>query len=656
MPLSSETTWRRKRGVLFFALLFSSGRLFATSQDFVEKAHELKLADARAWRRLLHYHSNLFSADSSDINGPGFFLSPHGRKDPQAELDATIDAFFEPISTSTETQHPRCRYPARFDWLDEKLCFGAALPPIVCERYESWREKIDPAAISIVFSGYYLNNPSSMYGHTFLRVGRKSVKVKGVEERPLLDYSINFAAKTDTRSGLAFAVLGLAGGYPGTFTAVPYYMKVQHYNNLESRDLWEYKLTISEEGVNRLIKHLWEMGPTYISYYFLNKNCSYQLLPMLEVADPSLNLSERFRFRGIPVDTLAAVIEQPGLLDKAVFRPSALRRMIASRDRLTPEERKIAEGFVVPAKVGARFLNHPQKNVEELDSRLRGNDDKRRRYILEAAYDYLHYRAGYYRNQPEEVQERERMILLAMNALPPAVADEKLAIPQPAPPQAAHPTGRVGFGVGATRENGFEEISARGALHDLEADPAGFVSGSALEMMSARIRMENDNGRVYVEEATGIQVKSLAPWEPWIHKPSWQLKIAYGRAHDLGEPTVRSGQAGISGGSGISMHVPGFRDGIAYVMVETDAAAGHVFRDGYRLGIGPGAGVVGGITRSWRAHLIVSYLRYGVGDPSNANRIRLIQALRLPKDFEVRLGLDRQNNYQEGMLSLNHYF
>ena len=38
-------------------------------------------------------------------------------------------------------------------------------------------------------------------------------------------------------------------------------MKVQEYNNLESRDLWEYtRWTLNAAELDRLIRHLWEMG------------------------------------------------------------------------------------------------------------------------------------------------------------------------------------------------------------------------------------------------------------------------------------------------------------------------------------------------------------------------------------------------------------
>ena len=65
----------------------------------------------------------------------------------------------------------------------------------------------------------------------------------------------------------------------------PFYLKTQGYSNLESRDLWDYDLDLTPAQIAFLLKHAWEMGSTYSDYYFFTKNCSYQLLTLLEAAD-----------------------------------------------------------------------------------------------------------------------------------------------------------------------------------------------------------------------------------------------------------------------------------------------------------------------------------------------------------------------------------
>jgi hypothetical protein len=50
---------------------------------------------------------------------------------------------------------------------------------------------------------------------------------------------------------------------------------------------------------------------------------SYALLSLLNVARPALRLTDGFTFYAIPVDTVRAVVEQPGLLGDTVFRGSS---------------------------------------------------------------------------------------------------------------------------------------------------------------------------------------------------------------------------------------------------------------------------------------------------------------------------------------------
>src|SRR5207247_7522605 len=94
------------------------------------------------------------------------------------------------------------------------------------------------------------------------------------------------------------------GGYPGTFSILPYYLKVREYSDMENRDLWEYELELAPPELERVLLHLWELLPAYYQYYFFDENCSYHLLGLLQVARPELELPAPFRWWALPVDTV----------------------------------------------------------------------------------------------------------------------------------------------------------------------------------------------------------------------------------------------------------------------------------------------------------------------------------------------------------------
>ena len=289
-------------------------------EELVDQARTNHLAQRQEWLDLLHFKPYPYRPGRHSLaDDPDFFNAPDGNTDAEAELEATLAAFFSDVEETDTVQNPQCRFIARYHWLKDELHFDPVrLPEQPCGRFKHWRESLDPHEITLVFPVAYLNNPASMYGHTLLRVDTRDQD----EHTRLLAYSISYAAATDETSGLVFAVKGLTGGYPGMFSVAPYYLKVRKYSDIENRDIWEYRLALTPQELDRLLMHAWELGPTRFDYYFFDENCSYHLLSLLDVARPGLDLTDQFRWWAIPSDTVRAVTEKPGLVILVVCRPA----------------------------------------------------------------------------------------------------------------------------------------------------------------------------------------------------------------------------------------------------------------------------------------------------------------------------------------------
>ena len=107
----------------------------------------------------------------------------------------------------------------------------------------------------------------------------------------VIDYGINFAANQNPKDNpIEYVINGLFGLYDGQFAIFPYYFKVNEYNEAESRDMWEYRLSFNTEEIEWAYSHLWELGAASFPYYFFSDNCSYHILSILEIARPSLRL------------------------------------------------------------------------------------------------------------------------------------------------------------------------------------------------------------------------------------------------------------------------------------------------------------------------------------------------------------------------------
>ena len=185
-------------------------------------------------------------------------------------MDATLRAFF--IDTPGD-EHPQCRFPARYHWLKQKLNFdNNRLPEQRCELLQQWQKNISASEITLVFPAAYMNAPSSMFGHTLLRITPSDHR----KDSPLAAYALNYAADVNGNdAGLSYAYKGLFGGYPGSFSIVPYYEKIKKYSDLENRDIWEYKLKLETHEIEQLLRHAWEVRNIKFDYYFITENCSY---------------------------------------------------------------------------------------------------------------------------------------------------------------------------------------------------------------------------------------------------------------------------------------------------------------------------------------------------------------------------------------------
>ena len=158
--------------VVLLAILFSSPKLARASEplDSVLQLAELEnLSDREGWRRLGHYRDTLISLDRSDVDGKEFFLAPNGKSDRHADLVATITAFFEPVDPAHEDAHAICRFPARYEWLNEKLALSRHLKKPDCPKLTQFLALTDVDSITYVYTSNFLKNPASMFGHTFMR-------------------------------------------------------------------------------------------------------------------------------------------------------------------------------------------------------------------------------------------------------------------------------------------------------------------------------------------------------------------------------------------------------------------------------------------------------------------------------------------------------
>ncbi len=490
-------------------------------------AEAKKLWQERQWLKLLHFETDFFRIRESQIDSKNFFLAENGKKDPQAELLASINAFFEPIGKDPN-DHPQCRFPARYKWIKEKLK-DTAIPwlDVKCDRFEAFHKGLQGESVSLVFSSYYLNNPSSSFGHTFVRINKASSK--DGQRHELLDYGLNYAAEADTNNAFLYGFKGLFGLFPGQFRSIPYYYKVREYNNAESRDLWEYELKFSPAAVDMLIAHVWELGPTQIDYWYLTENCSYHMLSILEAADANVDILSKIDQYVIPADTVRVLWNDTDLVKSYKYRPSIRRIFFERQKQLTAEETK-----------ELKFLADHFSESDELtftDNFNKASEVSKAR-ILDAFIDYIDFRYS------AEVQEAGREFQLKMKVLAKRSQidrDAETITLDPPPeerPHLAHLAGRWGVGyLHNTVDQDFTLLTHRFALHD-RLDPGwGYPSYSQITFFDLGFSygpnpLDKQEKKFELENFAAFELVSANPWTPWIPERSWRFKLGVERARN----------------------------------------------------------------------------------------------------------------------------
>ncbi len=470
---------------------------------FIEQARQKQLAKHSAWLNLLHYKSSLFSARKSQVDDKGFFLAKNGAYNAQSELEADLRGFFS--HTMSDSDHPRCRFPARFHWLDTQLNFSQLSPVVECNDFNNWRETLNVEQLTLLFPAMYLENPASMFGHTFIRFDRP-------DNNHLLSPTLSYAASFDKSDNmLLYSWKGITGGYPGKFYLQAYFETLQKYSDIEQRDIWEYKLNLNNQEIDQLLRHLWEVKSVYFDYYFFRENCSFRLLALLDVAREKLNMSMDAHFLyAVPVDTIRD-IEEAGLIATRNYRPATHNKILQMSEQVEKE-----------ARDAAFSLAKSEISIDDISQKFTENKQAK---IYQLADVVLNQFAKYSVDQASLQLD----ILSARSHLPIKEYGFKFDF---IAPESSHQSARFQLSVGQQNDDVedelFYEIGLRPVFHDQLDATDGFSNGASISVLEAQLRWYQLQDKLKLEKLNLFSLKSIIAVNPWAmplsRKISFQIK------------------------------------------------------------------------------------------------------------------------------------
>ncbi len=625
---------------LFFVLMTShsfsvhSTTLETYVGELESRALEKTLWAERAWLNLLHYKpvKSLISLSSdisytSFVDDTQFFIADQGATEPRAELLATLNGFFDHSGAGDD--HPQCRFPARLAWLREHVSIDPArLPKVDCPLYRKWKSMVDVGSVVLVFPAHHLNSPSSMFGHTLLRLDPSAER----EHSDWLAYGVNFGANIPAGDNSFFyAYKGLTGGYPGQFIVEPYFKKIQEYNRVENRDIWEYPLNLTAKESRRLGTHLWELKDINFDYFFFLENCSYRLLELLEVARPAVELTDDFSGVAIPIDTVRSVYSA-GFINGNRYRPSIASQLHFQLSAL-PEN-------VFP------LLLELSKDTSVLEREdFLALPEEQQYKMLQAAYGTVRYRQA--KKGRSAVSAKHSLALLtAISAYP----QQRLSnVPSPVAPEEAHQSKRLVLGRGRDDDSNFSELGFRMAYHSLLDNRHGFLEGAQINMASFKVRHYDDDS-LKLERFDVADVFSLTPRDAIFDSLSWKV---YGGLERVSMKDERPLVAHITGGAGYAYAL---NETTLYALFDVRVEHNKEFYKPVELGLGVELGWL--YHNPWGAGTVTAS---GIGFSGGELRVDVgfeqDIVLSVNHSLRIKMGRHWRDGYQSNEVSLNyHYF
>jgi hypothetical protein len=330
-----------------------------------------------------------------------------------------------------------------------------------------------------------------MFGHTLLRLDDNNSDL-------LNSYAINYAAFTNEKNGFIYAWKGLTGGYKGKYSIVPYFKKLNDYNDIENRDIWEYQLNLNQEEIQRLKYHLFEIKHTWSKYYYFNRNCSYEILWLLQSARLDIELTKDFTYKTLPIETIKAV-KNNNLLQSVQYRPSKGKYLLAYYKSI--HNKKLANDFYLTTD---NTLLHNQNRNQQQN-------------ILNYSLELLRHE---HLNNKLEKKLYLKKLLKLLKIRSKLGIQKDIQIKSPVNPINGHKSNKLTMSI--QKESLSVEIKP--SFHSQNSLNNGFIQGAYIDFLKLKVSIDK-NKKTTLENFSLFDIKSYAKRNDIFKPISWQIDV-----------------------------------------------------------------------------------------------------------------------------------
>lgn len=536
--------------------------------------HLKRLSQHPQWHHLLFY-----KAGKAEVISPNFYLS-----DPTAERRHRFDPYQELILTlqQGENEQVRCRYPARYFWLNRQLA------EVYPDEWSDWsydlsvcKDLPDPnQQVSLLMVSSYLKNPASTFGHVLIKSSSTAQEqldtdadadantpypngIGEVSDSDLLDQSYNFGARIpENENGFLYAFKGLFGLYDAKFSAGEYFRQDAVYAQNEQRDMWEYMLNLDEFNTRLLNYHLYELQSARFTYYFIKQNCGYRSGELLELVS-DIKTTNRLGGWYAPEFEFDQLVEH----DQAL-RQQGNTGLIKAVRYLPSEQTKLRQRFEQLPKQTKRLVNEFIKRPDM--SVLSPLSEEQQAMATEFLLTHRNYRLSQANDDKKEHHQRIKAQLIAHRfGLPAGNQLSQLPLTYKPSPATSNKTTQTQLTI--------SDKAVEVGLSLFVKDPLNTHTdlNKRFEAVNIQLQHDYDGNQPLLKSLTLLNMQQIENVkEPLAGEPklSWQLKA--GVTQDVFDPDkhMSYAQAGVGAGVQLTPNLLGY----GLVSAQMHDQTGHV--------------------------------------------------------------------------------
>jgi hypothetical protein len=383
------------------------------------------------------------------------------------------------------------------------------------------------------------------------------------------------------------------------------------------------------------------MENIYADYYFIDKNCSFNLLYLIEAAKPESKITDYFGIGVEPIDTIRA-LEDKKLIGEKVYRPSLYSKIKYFQSQLNREEKRLVLDFC-------------NKNRDFSDIDKIQNDEERQVLICDTAINYLKFLAAKNNITLEDYKEKYMILLTKRNSMSVKDYDPLKDIPVPAEPTDSHLSRKIAPEIGHSLEGLYSQIAYRQSCHEIMDPDEGYNMNSQIVFGNISGRYYFDDKKFVLQKFDIIDIISLPPSDSFYFSACYQFTTGF--IQNVSKDSKEHLTYWIKGGMGVSTLLAEKIQ--IYIFLDLKSYFSPEYTHNMGLMGGSETGIFT-ILGPWKNNIYAQIYRAPFGEKHTSMKAGLAERIKFTQNINFECGYsfnkDYSFNWHEVYGKMNFYF